>query len=97
MINNYKRRFIKTDAEIKRNIVYNKSAIALRGFLGIGVPLLGIDTNRTLPFFKQYYGGGSNSMRAWPIRGIGPEENHYYLIVQTKVSSMTDQEIYNLK
>ena len=72
IINNYKRRFIKTDAEIKRNIVYNKTAIALRGFVGIGVPLLGIDTNRTLPFFKQYYGGGSNSMRAWPIRGIGP-------------------------
>jgi outer membrane protein assembly factor BamA len=25
-----------------------------------------------LPFNKQYFGGGSNSMRAWPVRGIGP-------------------------
>lgn len=68
----YRRRYIKGDAEIKYNVKYNKNTIALRGFLGIGVPLLGSDTNRTLPFFKQYFGGGSNSMRAWPVRGIGP-------------------------
>jgi outer membrane protein assembly factor BamA len=24
-----------------------------------------------LPFFKQYFGGGPNSMRGWPVRGIG--------------------------
>ncbi|MEO6723622.1 MAG: BamA/TamA family outer membrane protein, partial [Ferruginibacter sp.] len=29
-------------------------------------------TDTTLPFFKQYFGGGANSMRGWPIRGIGP-------------------------
>lgn len=68
----FRRRYIKGDAELKYLIKYNKSSIALRSFLGIGVPLLGSDTNRTLPFFKQYFGGGSNSMRAWPVRGIGP-------------------------
>ena len=25
-----------------------------------------------MPFFKQYAGGGPNSMRAWPLRSIGP-------------------------
>ncbi len=69
---NYKRRFIKADADIRYNIAFDKSALAFRGLVGVGIPLLGIDTNRTLPFFKQYFGGGSNSMRAWPVRGIGP-------------------------
>jgi hypothetical protein len=72
LFNKIKRRYIKTDFEIKHTIVYNKSTLAMRGFLGVGVPLLGTDTNRTLPFFKQYFGGGSNSLRAWPVRGIGP-------------------------
>ena len=72
LFNKIKRRYIKTDFEIKHTIVYNKSTLAMRGFLGIGVPLLGTDNNRTLPFFKQYFGGGSNSLRAWPVRGIGP-------------------------
>lgn len=68
----YKRRYIKGDFEIKHNIKYAKSSLAFRGFLGIGIPLLGSDTNKTLPFFKQYFAGGSNSMRGWPVRGIGP-------------------------
>ncbi len=68
----YKRRYIKGDFEIKHNIKYAKSTLAFRGFLGIGIPLLGSDTNKTLPFFNQYLAGGSNSMRGWPVRGIGP-------------------------
>jgi len=72
LMNHYKRRFIKTDFEVKHTVKYLKSVIALRGFVGVGVPLLGSDSNRTLPLFKQYFGGGSNSMRAWPVRGVGP-------------------------
>lgn len=72
IFNKYKRRYIKADAEVRHSIVFEKSVLAFRGLVGMGVPLLGSDTNRTLPFFKQYFGGGSNSMRAWPVRGIGP-------------------------
>lgn len=72
VFNKYKRRYIKSDIEVKYTTKYNKTTLALRGFVGVGVPLLGSDTNRALPFFKQYFGGGSNSMRAWPVRGIGP-------------------------
>jgi outer membrane protein assembly factor BamA len=67
----YKRRYLKTDIELKHTVKYNRSSLVCRGFLGIGIPLLGSDTNKALPFFKQYFGGGSNSMRAWPVRGIG--------------------------
>ena len=72
VLTKYKRRYIKGETEIKHVIKYDKTALIFRGFLGVGVPLLGTDSNRTLPFFKQYFGGGSNSMRAWPVRGIGP-------------------------
>ncbi|MEO8769169.1 MAG: BamA/TamA family outer membrane protein [Ferruginibacter sp.] len=72
LLNKFKRRYIKLDAEYKYTVTYPKTVLAFRLFGGVGVPLLGSDTNRTLPFFKQYYGGGSNSMRGWPVRGIGP-------------------------
>ncbi len=66
----YLRKYIKTDAEYKYTVDYKKTALAFRMFAGVGIPL-GSDTAK-LPFFKQYFGGGSNSMRGWPIRGIGP-------------------------
>lgn len=66
--NKYKRRYIKTDFEYKYTVNYKNTALVTRFFTGVGVSF-GKDT--TLPFFKQYFGGGSNSMRGWPIRGIG--------------------------
>ena len=75
IFNKNKRRFIKEDIEIKHSIRYSKTSLAFRGFAGIGIPLIGTDPNKTLPLFKQYFGGGSNSMRAWPVRGIGPGGN----------------------
>ena len=68
ILNNYKRKFIKLDAEYKYTINYKKTALVLRAFTGIGVPLF---KDTTLPFFKQFFGGGTNSMRGWPVRGIG--------------------------
>lgn len=65
----YKKRFVKADFEYKYNVNYYKTALALRGLVGIGIPAR---TDTTLPFFKQYFAGGSTSMRGWPIRGIGP-------------------------
>lgn len=67
--NNYLREFVKADLEYTRTYNHPKSAVVLRGFLGVGVPISKSDT--TLPFFKQYFGGGPNSMRAWPVQGIG--------------------------
>jgi outer membrane protein insertion porin family len=63
------RRFIKLDAEYTYTKNYPKSTIVARAFGGVGIPLSKDETS--LPFFKQYFGGGSNSMRGWPIRGLG--------------------------
>ena len=67
--NKYLREFLKADVEFTHTIRHPKSAIAFRTFAGVGIPLSKADT--TLPFFKQYFGGGPNSMRGWPVRGIG--------------------------
>ena len=65
------RQFVKVDGEYTFAITNPKSARVFRAFLGVGIPLENNDT-ASLPFFKQYYSGGANSMRGWPIRGIGP-------------------------
>jgi hypothetical protein len=67
--NKYLRTFIKADVNYTYTINHPKSAIAFRTFTGVGIPLTKSDT--TLPFFEQYFGGGPNSMRGWPVRGIG--------------------------
>lgn len=65
----YLKEFIKTSVEYTYTINHPKSAIVFRLFTGVGIPTSKADT--TLPFFKQYFGGGPNSMRGWPVRGIG--------------------------
>lgn len=69
-LNKYLRKFAKIDVEWTLSKTFRKHAIILHAFGGIGIPVGSGDT--TLPFFKQYFGGGPNSMRAWPVRGIGP-------------------------
>ena len=68
LLNRYKRTFIKQDIEYKYTVTYPKTAFVFRAFAGVGVPIF---KDSSLPFFKQYFGGGSNSMRGWPVRGIG--------------------------
>ncbi|MEP7110197.1 MAG: BamA/TamA family outer membrane protein [Ferruginibacter sp.] len=64
------RQFIKTDGEYTFVVARPKSSRIFRVFAGVGIPIGKGDSS--LPFFKQYFAGGANSMRGWPIRGIGP-------------------------
>lgn len=68
ILNKYLRQFLKADIEYVHSVSYAKSAFIFRVFGGIGIAS---KQDTTLPFFKQYFGGGANSMRGWPIRGIG--------------------------
>lgn len=68
-------RFIRFDAEYRRTKKIGLNALALRFFggAGWGIPFSRFDSaNRFLPFFRQYFAGGPNSMRAWSIRKLGP-------------------------
>ena len=64
----YLKQYVKTDVEYVYMLSRPKSAVVFRIFGGIGIASR---KDTTLPFFKQYFGGGSNSMRGWPVRGIG--------------------------
>lgn len=63
--------YIRSDFEIYPNFYLNdKNAIALRGYFGIGLAYG--DPLSTLPFSKAFFSGGSNGMRAWLQRSLGP-------------------------
>lgn len=44
-------------------------SVAVRGLVGIGV---GYGNSKTLPFEELFWAGGSNSLRAWSSRSVGP-------------------------
>ena len=67
-------RFIKVDAELIRKMSFAKSALVLRLFTGVGYEFnstVNPSKKNNLPFFKQYFAGGPNSMRAWGLRKLG--------------------------
>jgi hypothetical protein len=62
--------YIRTDLDIRYNYKYNSAAsVVYRGFFGIGIPY---GNSQVLPFEKQYFSGGSNGIRAWQVRTLGP-------------------------
>jgi outer membrane protein assembly factor BamA len=68
-------RFIKLDAEYSYLLKFRKSSIAFLAFAGAGYEFNSTkdaDKRNNLPFFKQYFAGGPNSMRAWALRRLGP-------------------------
>ncbi|NOT51727.1 MAG: BamA/TamA family outer membrane protein [Chitinophagaceae bacterium] len=68
-------RFVKADVEFVRKINYVNTALVLRFFAGVGYEFNSTvhpNKKNNLPFFKQYFAGGPNSMRAWALRKLGP-------------------------
>jgi len=62
--------FVKIDVEGKYYRIFSKKhLLANRANLGLGVPY---GNSTTLPYSKQYFIGGSNSLRAFRIRSLGP-------------------------
>lgn len=68
-------RFLRFDADYRRTYKVRRTNHAFRVFTGLGVSLpYSIDDTirKFMPFFKSYYAGGANSMRAWSLRKLGP-------------------------
>lgn len=62
--------YLKADIDIRYNYAFNDvSSIVYRGFAGMGIPY---GNSTAMPFEKQYFGGGANSLRAWQVRSVGP-------------------------
>lgn len=63
--------YVKVDLDLgyHYDITPKGQTIIGRFFGGIGIPY---GNSRTLPYVKQYFSGGSYSVRAFQIRGLGP-------------------------
>ncbi len=66
-LNNKIYQYIKLSFEFKQLWQFKSTALAFRFFAAAGYNYVG----QTLPFFKQYFAGGANSMRAWQLRQLG--------------------------
>ena len=62
--------YVKADAEFRYQSadLWDNMYVA-RFFAGVGVPY---GNSVMLPYEKSYFVGGANSIRAWPVRGLGP-------------------------
>jgi len=62
--------YIKGEADISYHYKINEASSAVyRLFTGIGWPY---GNSKAMPFEEQYFGGGSNDIRAWMVRTLGP-------------------------
>ncbi|MDR1632475.1 MAG: sorting and assembly machinery component 50 [Dysgonamonadaceae bacterium] len=70
LLNTLFAQFVKGDVNYAKTIVLDKqNSIAWRIGSGIGFPY---GNSKMLPFEKRYFSGGANSVRAWPVRELGP-------------------------
>lgn len=62
--------YIKTDFDLRHHKPLSRNtSVTYRMFAGVGIPYGNLDV---LPFEKRYFSGGANSVRAWPVRALGP-------------------------
>ena len=62
--------YVKSEIDLKFHQRINRlTSVNYRIFTGVGLPYGNFDI---LPFEKRYFSGGAFSLRAWPVRGIGP-------------------------
>jgi len=61
--------YAKFDLDARYNILRKNSSLVGRIATGIGIPY---GNSRVMPYIKQYFVGGANSVRAFQLRGLGP-------------------------
>ena len=65
--------FVRLGLDFRYYHYFNKSHIAFRAMGGWGIPY---GNSKNMPFEKNYYSGGTNSMRGWGYRELGPGGFH---------------------
>jgi outer membrane protein assembly factor BamA len=62
--------YVKADIDFRSyTFLYEDISLVLRGFAGVGFAYL---NSSAMPFEKQYFSGGANSIRAWQVKSLGP-------------------------
>lgn len=78
--------YVKADMDFRYDHKFSKDKhLVSRLFLGIGIPY---GNSQSLPYIKQYFSGGPNSIRAFPVRSLGPGS---YVPPQIDDNSFFDQ------
>ncbi|MCK5693319.1 MAG: BamA/TamA family outer membrane protein [Bacteroidales bacterium] len=62
--------YLKVDIDFRSYIfLYEDISLILRGFAGVGYAY---GNSNAMPFEKQFFSGGANSIRAWQVKNLGP-------------------------
>ena len=62
--------YVRSSFDFRQHIdLGNQNWLVFRQFVGIGVPY---GNSKDLPFERSFYGGGSNGLRGWLYRTVGP-------------------------
>jgi len=62
--------YMMADMDLRYNRIFNESnRLVFRVYSGVGYPY---GNASALPFEKKYFSGGSNGIRAWQVRSLGP-------------------------
>jgi len=62
--------YVKADIDLRSySVLYEDITLVLRGFAGVGFAYA---NSSAMPFEKQYFSGGANSIRAWQVKSLGP-------------------------
>ncbi len=62
--------YLKADIDFRSYTFLERDiSLVLRGFAGVG---WAYGNSNAMPFEKQYFSGGANSIRAWQVKSLGP-------------------------
>lgn len=61
--------FFSIENDTRYNFIFKKTSLISRINIGVGLPY---NNSSTLPYLQQFFVGGSNSIRAFNIRELGP-------------------------
>jgi len=61
--------YVRTRIDVRYSFNFNRSKLVARFSTGIGIPL---SNSEILPYVKQFYVGGTNSLRSFIARSVGP-------------------------
>jgi outer membrane protein insertion porin family len=82
-------RYIRVEGEYRKTFNFPRNSFVMRAFTGIGYNYGQEGT--TLPFYKQFFAGGPNSMRAWALRQLGQGSSILYDTAGTKDNAFRDR------
>lgn len=62
--------YLRSNLELRYQVSdFLQNKFVYRLYVGVGLPY---GNSQALPFEKSFFVGGANSIRAWPVRGLGP-------------------------